>query len=107
MNDRISSDPIVSSFRTALAETYGDRVERAVLFGSRARGDARPDSGYDVAVFIREPDRSFGDVIRLVELGTDILMDTGAVISARPFRAGACNEPMPPMQEIQREDFDL
>lgn len=36
-------DPILSRFRAALADTYGDRLERAVLFGSRARGDAAPD----------------------------------------------------------------
>ena len=48
MNNRVSGDPVLSRFRAALAETYGDRLERAVLFGSRARGDARPDSDYDV-----------------------------------------------------------
>jgi predicted nucleotidyltransferase len=31
---------------------YGDRLARVVLYGSRARGDAHPDSDYDVAVFI-------------------------------------------------------
>src|SRR5205807_10666190 len=30
----------------------GDRIERVVLYGSRARGDALPDSDYDVAVFL-------------------------------------------------------
>ena len=34
-------DPILGRFRAALAETYGDRLERPILFGSRARGDAR------------------------------------------------------------------
>ncbi|MBI5012058.1 MAG: nucleotidyltransferase domain-containing protein, partial [Methylocystis sp.] len=48
------ADPILARFRAALARTYGERLERAVLFGSRARGDARPDSDYDVAVFLRE-----------------------------------------------------
>jgi predicted nucleotidyltransferase len=32
---------------------YGDRIERVVLFGSRARGDAQENSDYDVAVFLR------------------------------------------------------
>jgi predicted nucleotidyltransferase len=32
---------------------YGERAERVVLFGSRARGDAHRDSDYDVAVFLR------------------------------------------------------
>ena len=107
MDSQIISDPILSRFRAALAETYGDRLERAVLFGSRARGDARPDSDYDIAVFIREPGRWLDEVIRLADLGTGILMDTGAVISAKPFRAGAYNEPLPLMREIQREGLDL
>lgn len=29
-------------------------VERLILFGSRARGQARPDSDYDIAVVVRE-----------------------------------------------------
>ena len=46
-------DPILSRFRAALQEVYGERIERVVLFGSRARGDFQPDSDYDVAVFLR------------------------------------------------------
>ena len=100
MDSQIISDTIPSRFRAALAETYGDRLERAVLFGSRARGDARPESDYDIAVFIRAPDRWVDELIRLADLGTGILMDTGAVNSAKPFRAGAYNEPLPLMREI-------
>jgi predicted nucleotidyltransferase len=37
---------------------YGPRLERVVLFGSRARGDAQPDSDYDVAVFLNGLDGS-------------------------------------------------
>ncbi|HXO92171.1 MAG TPA: nucleotidyltransferase domain-containing protein [Stellaceae bacterium] len=33
-------------FRAALDDIYGPRIERVVLFGSHARGDARPDSDY-------------------------------------------------------------
>jgi predicted nucleotidyltransferase len=107
MDNHISSDPILNRFRAALAETYGDRLERAVLFGSRARGDSRPDSDYDVAVFIHAPGRWFDEVIRLADLGTAILMDTGAVISAKPFPSGAYNDPSPLMRAIQSEGLDL
>lgn len=31
-------DPILKRFRAALDAVYGDRIERVVLFGSRARG---------------------------------------------------------------------
>jgi uncharacterized protein len=62
---------------------------------------------YDIAVFIREPDAWFDEIVRLADIGTDILMDTGAAISAEPFRAGAYNEPLPLMKAIRSEGLDL
>ena len=44
---------LLTRYRAALDNLYGDRIERVVLFGSRARGDAHMDSDYDVAVFLR------------------------------------------------------
>ena len=85
-------DPVLTRFRASLVGAYGNRLARAVLFGSRSRGDFRPDSDYDIAVFIRDPEPWFDEVVRLANLGTDILMDTGAVISAKPFPADVYNE---------------
>jgi len=101
-------DPILVRFRAALAETYGDRLSRAVLFGSRARGDAQPDSDYDIAVFLRDmPDR-FEEMNRLADLSTGILYDTGGVIHALPYPAATYNDPrMPLMHEIRAEGLDL
>ena len=31
----VITDPVLVRFREALTETYGDRLERVVLFGSR------------------------------------------------------------------------
>lgn len=50
----IPPDHFLVKFRRAVEEAFGDKVERVVLFGSRARGDARPDSDWDVAVFLKE-----------------------------------------------------
>jgi predicted nucleotidyltransferase len=44
-------DPVLSRFKAALDTMYGSRIERVVLFGSRARGEAHDDSDYDIAVF--------------------------------------------------------
>lgn len=107
MGNTIVSDPILRRFGSALAEAYGDRLERAVLFGSRARGDFRPDSDYDIAVFIHRPDSWLTEVIRLADIGTDVLLETGAVISAKPFRAGTAEANHPLMRAIQREGVEL
>jgi uncharacterized protein len=100
-------DPVLRKFRVALDEVYGERIERVVLYGSRARGDARPDSDYDVAVFLTDLTDRWDEIDRIVEIETDILWETGAVINALPFRAGAYQERTPLMHELRREGIDL
>ena len=100
-------DPILSRFRAALDEKFGERIERVVLFGSRARGDSRPDSDHDVAVFLRQPDELWSELGHLSHITTDILLETGAVISAKPFPAGAYREHSPLMREIRAGGLDL
>ena len=46
------ANPVLLNFRAALEKMYGERIDRVVLYGSQARGDASPDSDYDVAVFL-------------------------------------------------------
>ena len=43
----------LAQLRTALEGMYGARLARVVLFGSRARGQARPDSDIDLLVVLR------------------------------------------------------
>jgi predicted nucleotidyltransferase len=100
-------DPVVKRFRAALTDLYGDRPERVVLFGSRARGDAREDSDYDIAVFIKDLGPFWDEVDRLVDVETDLLYDTGAVINSMPYRAGAYHDRTSLMREIRREGVDL
>jgi predicted nucleotidyltransferase len=100
-------DPVLSRFRAALDRAYGNRIERVMLFGSRARGDARPESDYDVAVFIRDLNDFWQEAGRIAEIETDILYDTGAVINAVPLQAGSYEERTGFMGELRREGIDL
>jgi len=107
MTEKPLNDPVVTRFRAAMTEIYGDRVERVVLFGSRARGDAKPDSDYDIAVFLKDAGTFADESARLAAVSTDILFDTGAVISATPFPAGAYSERTGFMHELRKDGLDL
>jgi uncharacterized protein len=99
--------PVLVRFRKDLGEIYGDRLERVMLYGSRARGDARPDSDYDVAVFLHDMNDLGPDLHRLANLETTIIDETGKVVHAMPYRAGSYNERTPLMREIRREGIEL
>src|SRR5438034_7051326 len=87
MSSTPADDPILKRFRAALDEMYGDRAERVILFGSRARGDAHEDSDYDVAVFLRDLADRAAEMNRLADLSTKIIVDEdGPFIHAIPFR---------------------
>jgi len=102
------NDPILKHFRVALDEIYGERLERVVRFGSRARGDARADSDYDVAVVHNDLTDRWPELDRLADLSTDILDETGEFIHAMPYPAGSYNdERMPLMHEIRADGIDL
>ena len=53
-----AADPTDLSIARTLAErvrcVLGDRVRKIILFGSRARGEARPESDFDLLVVLRE-----------------------------------------------------
>src|SRR3954466_11887337 len=108
----LATDPTLKRFRTALDEIYGDRLERVVLFGSRARGDAGEDSDYDIAVFLKDLkegdlDTRWRELDRLAGIGSAILSDTEALIAPKPYPAGAYRNQTSLMGEIRREGVDL
>lgn len=105
--ERPISDAILARFRAEIETIYGSRVERVVLFGSRARGDARADSDYDVAVFLKDMRDRWAEFDRLADVETQITLDTGAVIRALPYSVDAYRDRTPLMGEIREEGIDV
>ncbi len=98
---------MLSQFHAAIMQAYGDRGERVLLYGSRARGQARADPDYDVAVFLNDLSDRAQEMTRLADIGTDILYESGRVIHAMPVPAGAYDDRTPLMHEIRLDGIDL
>lgn len=103
----LAADPVLKRLRAALDALYGDRIERVVLFGSRARGDTHEDSDYDVAVFLENLTDRWQELNRLADVRTEILFEGGAFIDAKPYPAGAYRDRTSLMAEIRRDGVDL
>jgi predicted nucleotidyltransferase len=104
----LASDPVLARYRGAVEAAFGTRIERIVLFGSRARGDARPDSDYDVALFLTDLNDCWTEVRRVVDIQQAIRDETGADIHTTPIPAGSWrNSASALMHEIRKDGIDL
>ncbi len=57
----------------------------AVVYGSRARGNHRPDSDADVAIILRgEHQRFLTTKLVMTDLAFDVMLETGILISPLP-----------------------
>ena len=64
----------------------GHDLAGAILFGSRARGDHRPESDADIAVLLRGCRGNFLDTkLALADIAYDVLLETGVLIQPLPI----------------------
>lgn len=101
------NDPVLARFGAALEELFGSRIERIVLFGSRAGGNATNDSDYDVAIFLTSLPHRWTELDRLADLRVKFLDETGVFFDAKPYRSAAYRERSPLMHEIRRKGIEL
>ena len=65
---------------------YGDRLARVILYGSYARGDARPDSDVDVLVVLRGEYEPYAEIKRMGVPLYDVALRYDLALSAQPYR---------------------
>jgi uncharacterized protein len=73
--------------------SYGDDLQRIVLFGSRARGDAGPDSDVDVAVVLKDIRDRVADRNRLADIAYDAIVETYVDVQALPISQDEWDHP--------------
>src|SRR6476646_3709700 len=86
------TDPVLARVATKMRERYGARLQGLYLFGSRARGEHRPDSDYDIAVVLDTIDYKWDEVNALADIAFDLLLETGHFISLKPMTRERINE---------------
>jgi predicted nucleotidyltransferase len=104
----IAPDPVLEKFRAAVANHFGDRLERIVLFGSRARGDARADSDYDVAIFVHDLGNRWREFEAIAPVVVALLDEHDVAVNAMLYPAGHWRHPSSPlMYEIRKDGLAL
>jgi predicted nucleotidyltransferase len=75
-----------SAVRTFLARLpAGLRLQYAILYGSRARGEDRPDSDADLALILAEGEADWDLVGDLAELACDVYLERGILVQPVPI----------------------
>src|SRR5512144_2076538 len=102
MNNEL--DSFLAQLHESLAQLYGPRLRQIILFGSRARGDAEPDSDVDLLIVLSGAVQNGTEIARTGPILADLSIRTGLVpsclfISEDRFQSGEG----PLLRNIRRE----
>lgn len=102
-------DLILKKFLERCRE-LGEKIQAIYVFGSRAKGTARPDSDYDVLLVVSEA-FSLDDKDALYDTIMDLLLETGRLVSLKVFRKPAfrrlCGLGTPFMNHVLKEGIKI
>lgn len=101
-------DPVLQEFLEKI-NPIRKHITRVILFGSRARGDDRTDSDYDLLIVVPRKDDQLID--SLYEGVMDVLLAHGRLISLKIFPEGEFKRltqlETPFMQRVKAEGVPL
>ncbi|MGQ9490572.1 MAG: nucleotidyltransferase domain-containing protein [Anaerolineae bacterium] len=95
---------ILAALKRELTSLFGDRLDRIILYGSHARGQAQPGSDIDVLIVL-QGDFDYGELIRLTSPGFSRLSLAHDVVISRAFvtRERYEKEQSPFLLNVRRE----
>ena len=85
--------PELRPFVREVVARYGDRLHAVLLYGSRARGEAREDSDYDVGVVLEGNFDLYDEVGALADLAYDHRLRSGVHFQGRPIEVEQLRHP--------------
>jgi Predicted nucleotidyltransferases len=77
---------VLDELKKRLLSVFGERLHAVVLFGSEARGDARPDSDIDVLAVLETLSGDYGDELeRGLTAVYPVALRLGRRVSVKPL----------------------
>jgi predicted nucleotidyltransferase len=108
MASNVQADAVLREVREALCAHFGDRLSRLILYGSRARGNAEPDSDFDVLIVLQEFDSSEAELARINETISDLSLRHDAVVCCSIVRDTDYERASTPLLlNVQREGVGI
>ncbi len=77
----------IDAFKAAVAEHYGGRLDRVVLYGSHARGEATEASDVDLMLVLGGEVQPGREIDALADLIWELLVEHGVLLSVFPVSA--------------------
>lgn len=74
----------IDAFKTTVAERYAERLDRVVLYGSHARGEATEGSDVDLLLVLDGEVQPGREIDALADLIWELLMEHGVLLSVFP-----------------------
>ncbi|MEW6557830.1 MAG: nucleotidyltransferase domain-containing protein [Elusimicrobiota bacterium] len=68
-----------------LKKLYSDNLSQILLYGSKARGDAEPDSDIDILVVLKKMGLCYNEIDKITKISAPICLENDLVISAIPI----------------------
>lgn len=95
---------VLDELKERLSAAYGDRLRAVVLFGSEARGNARPDSDIDVLAVLETLTGDYGDELeRGLAAVYPVALRLGRRVSVKPLARDEYEQgDSPLLREVRR-----
>lgn len=99
---------ILRALQKELKDTLGERVEKIILYGSQARGDARDDSDIDVLIVLKD-DFKYGTMLKKTSKAVAKLSLDNDVVISRAFvtRQQYEQSKIPFLMNVRREGIAI